>query len=195
MAKPKTIVNTTVTTNNILNDDGVIINQTTEETKSITTQAVPESEPDFIKIYLNRIASIQGLNASQSKVLFEIVQYMPYANAGQLIILNSFVKEQIARKLNTSIQYISNVLTELVKKNLLFKCISEKNKKARTGAYSINQLYIARGNWSDIKKLQLQVSFDKNGEIIDSVTLLKDDGTTQLIKATKTLQQIPIIKE
>lgn len=182
MAKPKTCINTTI--------DRIVDGLTGELLSETITEGVEHvgqvsSEPDFVKLYLNRIAKIQGLNNSQSNVLFEIIKMMPFAdNAIQLIVLNAYIKSQIADKLKVSKQYISDVIAQLTKEGLLINCKSLTNPKSRTGAYTVNSLYIAKGKWIDIKNLQLQVSFDeKHGEVIESVSIENKDGTTETIIA------------
>ena len=159
---------------------GKVLSQTEE--REISCQAIGESEPDFIKLYLNRLAKIQGLNNSQSSILFEIAKKMPWANdTDQDIVLNSYVKGKIAQKLKLKLQYINNSISNLVKQGMLIKLGSE-----RSAVYTINPLYIAKGKWEDIKKLQLKISFSaEKGEVLEGVEIENKDGSTETIEATK----------
>jgi DNA-binding MarR family transcriptional regulator len=179
MARP--ITTETTKLNTIVDTiTGEVLSQTEE--KEITSQAIGESEPDFIKLYLNRLAKIQGLNNSQANVLFEIAKKMPWANdTDQYIILNSFMKEIIAKKLKVTMQYIKDTMAKLVKEGMLIR-----QGSARSSAYIINPLYIAKGKWEDIKKLQLKISFSpKKGEVIEGVEIENKDGSIETIEATK----------
>ena len=150
----------------------------TTVTQEVVSSVTVESEPDFIKLYLNRIAKIQGLNNSQASILFEISKQMPWANEiDQYIILNAFAKEKIATRIGVKTQYVSDSISKLVKEGMLIRTGS-----SRSAAYIINPIYVAKGRWDDIKKLQLKVSFDCGGEVIDSVDITKKDGTTETIR-------------
>lgn len=179
MARPRASVNTSVST---VTDGltGEVLAQTV--TQEVISQGIPDSEPDFIKLYLNRIAKIQGLNNSQSSVLFEIAKQMPWASeTDQYIILNSFAKDKIAQRLGVKQQYIKDTISKLAKEGMLIR-----EGSARSAAYRINPLYIAKGNWADIKKLQLKVTFDaQHGEVIEGVEVEKMDGTIETIEAAK----------
>ena len=179
MARPRASVNTNVST---VTDGltGEVLAQTV--TQEVISQGIPDSEPDFIKLYLNRIAKIQGLNNSQSSVLFEIAKQMPWASeTDQYIILNSFAKDKIAQRLGVKQQYIKDTISKLAKEGMLIR-----EGSARSAAYRINPLYIAKGNWADIKKLQLKVTFDaQHGEVIEGVEVEKMDGTIETIEAAK----------
>jgi len=185
MPKPKVSVNTKI---NTITDmlTGEIVSQ--QEEQEVQAYGIPEAEPDFIKLYLNQIAQIQKLPPSAANVLFEIAKRMPYANdEDQEIVLNSYIKQKIAQKLKISEQYVSDTITTLVKKQMLFRCSIEnpKTKKisTRTGVYKINPVYIARGKWEDIKKLQLKIDFDIHGKAINSVDIERKDGSIETINA------------
>lgn len=167
---------------------GEILNHT-EETKLIEV-GKKETEPEFIKIYLSTISKLSGLSNSQSKVLFEIACRMPYAQEDiQEIVLNSYVKRKIADKLNVSEQYINDTITKLVSDNLLLRVKDPSNPKKRTGAYYINPLYLAKGNWSDIKELQLRLVFNETGGNIAGVDVTSKNGRKTSINNIQPLKE------
>ena len=177
MSRP--MISETTTINTITDKiTGEVLAQTEE--KEVNCQRVGESEPDFIKLYINRLAKIQGLNNSQAGILFEIAKKMPWENdTDQDIVLNAYIKEKIAQKLKLKLQYVNNSISNLVKQGMLIKMGSE-----RSAVYSINPLYIAKGKWEDIKKLQLKISFSpKDGEVVEGVDIEKNDGTIETIEA------------
>lgn len=179
MARP--MISETTTINTITDKlTGEVLAQTEE--REVNCQRIGESEPDFIKLYINRLAKIQGLNNSQSSILFEIAKKMPWAdNADQEIALNSYLKEKIAKHLNVKLQYVNDTISKLVKEGMLIRV-----GNPRSGTYTINPLYIAKGKWEDIKKLQLKISFSpKKGEVIEGVEIENKDGSTEVIEATK----------
>lgn len=153
----------------------------TEET-DVTEVGQKESEPEFIKLYMNTISKLRGLGNSEFKVLFEITCRMPYAQEeAQEIVLNSFIKKKIADKLNVSEQYINDTITKLVRDKFLLKAKDPSNPKKRTGAYYINPLYIAKGKWQDVKELQLRLVFNANGANIAGVDISNINGSTTSI--------------
>ncbi len=160
---------------------GEILKQT-EKTKIIEVNK-SENEPEFIKIYLNTISKLRGLNNSQSKILFEIACRMPYAqDECQEIVLNSYIKKKIADKLEVSEQYINDTITKLVQEKLLIKAKDPLNPNKRTGAYYINPLYLAKGSWKEIKELQLKLVFNNTGSNITTVKVINKNSELKIIE-------------
>jgi len=112
-------------------------------------------EDDFIKLYLKHISVISELPKGCPAVLFELLQYMTYAEEGQTIFLNSAIKKKVAKKLNIVPRTIDNRLSDFVKKGIFFR--------ASAGEYIVNPTLFGRGTWNNIKKLRMVVDYDKNG--------------------------------
>ena len=124
-----------------------------EELSSITKN---EIEPDYVKVYLNTLCAFKGLSKSISPVLFEFCNYMTWANDNtnrQIIIINKFVKEQVASKVGLKIDRINKILAEIVKSQIFMKMDGQR------GVYIVNPYIIARGDWKSIKTLRAEFDF------------------------------------
>lgn len=120
-----------------------------------------ESEPDFIKLYLDCVCTFNGLNKALSPILISLCNYMTWADdshKGQIIFMNSYTKEQVANKLGVSVKRINQALTDIVKSDIFRKI------EGKRGVYEVNPYIIARGKWNDIKKLRADFDFT-NGTI------------------------------
>jgi len=118
-----------------------------------------ESEPSYIKLYIQDIAYLYNLNI-KSELLYELLMYVNY---NQEIIINKTIKERIAQKLNKSLSYVNNNITKLAKEEVLIRVGS--------GTYQINTYLFGKGSWKDIikhrKSLTLNIFYDKTGRIIE----------------------------
>lgn len=118
-----------------------------------------ESEPPFIKLYLNDLTVLHNLPAVAAKVLFEFAKTMNYNGE---IILNDFVKSRMAEDLGfKNTQSISNYISKFIAKKIL--------KRIGAGAYLLNPYLFAKGSWTDISKiradnLELQIRYTTDGK-------------------------------
>ena len=133
--------------NEVINESGeILVNQRTEVSQF-------ESEPPYVKIYLQDIARLNGLNPSEQKLINELVFNMGYNN-----VVPSYkpVKEIIANKLGVSYETIDKAIKTLHKKGVLIR-------KAR-GMYIMDPNLFGRGSWKDIKKIRMVIEYDENGK-------------------------------
>lgn len=117
-----------------------------------------ENEPDYIKVYkyVNALFAFKGINQSLTPYIIEIANHMTYAQTGQIVTLNKPIKDIIAANLNVSTKRLDQVIKELRDCDIL--------RKIQNGVYSVNPYICARGNWTDIKKLQAFYDF-QSGEM------------------------------
>jgi hypothetical protein len=146
--KDKTVYENTKTT---MNEHGEI---TKKEHNTVTRTS---SEPHFIKIYFDTVLVFQELPKNITPLVGELLRRMTYANSadkygGQLIILNPFVKQEIAEALDVKVNTIEHRLTQLVNKGIF--------KRVGTGAYQANPNYFGRGDWHDIKSIRATFNFN-----------------------------------
>lgn len=137
-----------------VNEDGVITNET--KTQAITYNV--EKEPPYVKIYLDTILYLSDLPKGYNKILGAILRRMPWATDCQDIALNAGIKRRIARDLDISMSRIDHAITDFVKGGLL--------SRVEVGVYHANPNLFGRGEWKDIKKLRLNVTFDASGKTI-----------------------------
>lgn len=148
------------------------INQMTEETiidqdgtvqAQVKTQVFNiESEPPYVKMYLDTLLYLKDLPKAHNPVLMAILKLLPWANSEhQYFAINAALKRQMAAELGCSESRINNAITDFVKGDLLIRI--------DTGLYAINPHLFGKGEWKDIKRLRMQITFDAQGKSIKSV--------------------------
>ncbi|MGL4739881.1 MAG: replication/maintenance protein RepL [Sarcina sp.] len=130
---------------------------------------ITKSEPDYVKVYLNTMCAFNGLATSVSPVLFEFCKHMSWANDKQILRVDKFIKEEVARAVNLKVDRINQILREICKSGIFIK---EKNYR---GVYRVNPYFIARGDWSTIKDLRAEFDFINEKFIIKVKEEKKED--------------------
>ena len=130
------------------------------EHQSITRNAsyYLDQEPPYVKMNLDTILYSKDLPKGYNSVLMGILRRLPWANQNQSIAINAGIKRQISKEIDCSVGHVSNAITELVKGEVLLRL--------DTGVYQMNPHLFGRGDWQDIAKLRLEVTFDANGKTI-----------------------------
>jgi biotin operon repressor len=126
---------------------------TGEVIKTARTEiAMFESEPAYVKLYLNDLCRMNGLNNSQQKILNALVKNMGYNN-----VLPSYkpVKEMIAESLGMPYNTLNEGIKELHKKGIIIR-------KAR-GFYIMDPNLFGRGSWNDVKKIRMVIEYNADG--------------------------------
>lgn len=163
----KTIFESIIT---VTDEDGVIREQKTESV------GISESEPDYVKLYLDCLCTFKGLSTALSPVLIAFCHFMTWADSEhqkQLIFTNSYVKEQVAAMTGLKIDRVNKALKSIVDAGIFVRI------PKRRGVYEVNPFIIAKGKWSDIKKLRANFDF-VNGTITPEIETKEDDQTEQL---------------
>mgnify|MGYP000911225836 CR=1 FL=1 len=126
---------------------------TGEIIKSARTEvSLFESEPPYVKLYLNDLCRLNGLNNSEQKILNELIINMGYNN-----VVPSYkpVKEMIASKLEMPYNTLDKGIKELHKKGILIR-------QAR-GFYIMDPNLFGRGSWNDVKKIRMVIEYNSDG--------------------------------
>ena len=130
---------------------------TKEKTKSRT---VHETEPHFVKLYINDICKLNDIPKLGNAVLNELLPLMNYQNE---IVLNAGVKRRIVESLNTSRASLDNSLTKLVKSDIL--------RRVDTGIFKLNPFLFGKGSWGDIKNIRVEWNYGKEGRTISLIDI------------------------
>ncbi|OBZ55002.1 hypothetical protein ABH62_27800, partial [Bacillus cereus] len=78
-----------------------------------------DKEPDYVKIYLKDIVALNDLPKGLDRVINVLLKVMSYDN---MIILNSFIKKQMAQELGyKTVQVLNNNINKLVNAEILFR--------------------------------------------------------------------------
>ena len=129
--------------------------EVTSETE--TNRIKVAQEPDYVKLYLNTILVFKDLPKQMNAVLHELLKLMTYADpdadhGGQLIMLNSYGKEQIVKRLKIKANTLDQHLTKLTKSGII--------KRVGYGTYQANPNMFGRGDWLDIKAIKATFDFN-----------------------------------
>lgn len=135
------------------------VNHETGEVSRSTTTAVSRApqEPAYVKLYIDNVASMEGLLASQKTVLYELVLLLTYDGS---ILLTALQRKKIIAKLGISEKTFRNNLTAIVKSGLLIR--------HSPSDYEANPNFFARGSWKDIMErredFELRIKYKASGE-------------------------------
>ena len=116
-----------------------------------------EQEPAYVKLYLRDLSRIQNLPGRPEHIIFQLILAMDYDGE---ITINKRLKKKIADNLGLSEGRVANVVSILLKKEII--------KKIDRTTYMMNPDLFAKGSWRDITKLrskfELVVSYDSDGK-------------------------------
>lgn len=112
------------------------------------------TEDDYIKIYIKHINYLANLPSGLEGLIYELLKNMNYGNK---IVINSYIKQDIAHNINKTFNTINQYITKLVDNKILIR-------EAR-GVYYLNPLFYGKGKWKDIvdlrEKLQLNIRYEE----------------------------------
>jgi hypothetical protein len=169
----KVIYQKTTNVENILNDDGSI--NTSKTSEQTIKQTIKNDEPDFVKLYLNALTPLYGLEGLQNKVLIEFVKFMGYDN---IVDMNARKWELLASNLNINVQVARNRISQICKNH------SEIIKSLGKGAYFVNPRIFGKGTWQNVKQIRAIFTSDKietikefkNGKVESFTTILREEN-------------------
>ena len=131
----------------VISNQGEIIEQRFQES------FLAEREPDFVKLYIDTILIVNGLPNGLKSTLNVLLKHMTYSN---IIILNAFIKKQIAKELNyKNVQSLNNNISKLTEGNILIR--------KGSGTYQVNPFLFGKGKWEDVKNIRLELVFGEEG--------------------------------
>jgi hypothetical protein len=139
---------------------------TTGEVKSDSRQQVGyfETEPNFVKIYLQDILYLKDVPKGLNAILYFLIRRIDYYNQ---IIINSAVKRQIAEETGLSFSRVNSAVTEFVKGKILIR--------KDVGIYTANPYLFGKGKWEDIKKIRTVVEYSIHGKTFHSEIIKNQD--------------------
>jgi len=113
----------------------------------------PDKEPNYVKLYIDNLILINGLPKGATDTVVELLKYMSYENT---IVLNAYVKKEIANSLGfKTVQSLDNNINKLVKKGIL--------ERIGRGTYRANAFLFGKGDWDNIKQIRFEIVFGQNG--------------------------------
>lgn len=126
----------------------ISVDDTTGEVKSMisTYVSAPQSEPPYIKVYLDGLSGLRGVPLYCWPVLLWLLGRIPYANSDPCFEFGAPMRQRAAEELGVKISQVNHAVSDLV------KC--EAILRAGRGLYRFNPVFFARGEWKDIQKLR-----------------------------------------
>lgn len=145
--------------------------QTGEVTQSETTNVYRlPAEPPYVKLYLDDLSRLVGLNSGQTKLLFELARRIDFEG---LISLTPGVRRRIRERLGYTDQTLRNRLRELHKTEVI--------RRVGQSEYEANPHYFARGDWKSIcakrEEFELNIRYTRDGR--RTVTTRGKDATAE----------------
>lgn len=149
----------------------------TQEGEVISSKTVykTQSEPDFIKLYIDCVFTVKGVRKGINPIFLAFLEHMSYAdvndeNGGQIIYVNKAMKMSIAKKLGLGIDSINKGLSELTKHGLF--------KRIDVATYQVNPNIVGRGEWKDIKNIRATFDFG-NKNIVAEIVKEEEENMTE----------------
>lgn len=109
-------------------------------------------EPEFIKMYIQKLGDLQKLTPNTVVCLVAIVAKSTYNNIVYLLMDD---KEEICRDNNLNMHSLNKAIGDLNKTKLLIRLSS--------GKFLINPNYFAKGSWKDINKIRISIEISELG--------------------------------
>lgn len=132
---------------NVDRESGEIISESHEQTE----MGYVDTEPQYIKIYLDCILRFKNLSSSLNPILIALCRHMHFADKNQIVFVNKYVKDIICKECGVKTKRVEQAVKQFVEAGLL--------KRQARGVYLVNPYIISRGNWEDIKKLRATFDF------------------------------------
>ena len=139
------IKNQTIT--NFVDENGEVHQKESFQSYSIA------GEDDYIKIYIKHINYLSNLPSGLEGLIYELIKCMSYGNK---IVINSYIKRDIATRLGKSFNTVNQYITKLSESKILIR--------EGRGVYYLNPAFYGKGKWKDIlelrEKLEVKVSYE-----------------------------------
>ena len=137
-----------------IDEDGVI-----QRSATITTITKLPKEPDYIKLYIDDIGYLMGIQEGHRTILLYIAASVGYDG---FVTLTLARKARIAATVGMAVKTIENAITNFLKTGILYR-------EGRC-EYQLNPSLFAKGEWRHIRErresFNLQISYSTHGKRI-----------------------------
>lgn len=166
--------------------DGVI----TGESRQISHHSKKikkEREEDYVKVfkYTNTLFAFKGIQLSLVPIVIEISKYMTFAEVGQTVQMNKYVKTQICEALGIGVDRLNKAIKQLADNDVL-------RRTTFRGIYAVNPFICACGEAIKIKELQARFDYEADLMHVSRIesNLITGKDVKRIIHENK-LKQIP----
>ncbi|MDY6336007.1 MAG: replication/maintenance protein RepL [Succinivibrionaceae bacterium] len=127
-----------------------------------------EEDGPFFKVYLQGVDDLHAVKGALD-VLVELCKQMDRAAEGSLIRITRFDREAISKKCNITEGHFKNIITALVKRNVL--------KRIANQIYAMNPTIIAKGYPEEVLKLRKEWGYSNDDFETVKPFVFRDDQT------------------
>ena len=118
----------------------------------VSTRSVRfEDEPEYIKLYLKTIGAFTDIRGTSSRLFYELVKRMEYANDEQRVYLNAMLRKDLQSAMGVRKSAFDKALRELRDRGII--------RRLGPNTYAMNPLFVGKGKWKDIKRLRATFDF------------------------------------
>ena len=133
-----------------IDEDGV-----SQKSATITTITKLPKEPDYIKLYVDDIGHLMGVQEGYRSILLYISASVGYDG---FVTLTLARKARIAATVGLAVKTVDNAITSLIKADIL--------RREGRCEYELNPSLFAKGEWAHIRErreaFNLHISYSKN---------------------------------
>jgi hypothetical protein len=116
-----------------------------EQRQKIIDLKPMEQEPDYVKLYIEDIGRMMGLQDGHRSILLYVAASVSYDG---MLSMTSYRKSRIASTLGCSKRSIDNAISEFVRQGILIR--------VARGEYELDPHLFAKGRWVDIRQRRLE---------------------------------------
>ena len=127
-----------------------------------------EEDGPFFKVYLQGVDELHAVKGALD-VLVELCKHMDRASEGSIIQVTKFARDKIIQKCGISESRFKNIMTALVKRNVL--------KRIAPQVYSMNPTIIAKGYPEEVLKLRKEWGYSNDDFETVKPFVFRDDQT------------------
>ena len=129
-------------------ETGQVIEHTETKVKDIYV------EPNYVKVYVDTVIALLGKQkiSKEADVLLVLAKNMTYMNSDMpnKVNIDAVLKNYIIEHISISEGSLNNMITRFVKRDVL--------RRIGKGVYQLNPFMFAKGNWSAIRRIQMDWS-------------------------------------
>lgn len=129
-------------------ETGQVIEHTETKVKDIYV------EPNYVKVYVDTVIALLGKQkiSKEADVLLVLAKNMTYMNSDMpnKVNIDAVLKKYIIEHISISEGSLNNMITRFVKRDVL--------RRIGKGVYQLNPFMFAKGNWSAIRRIQMDWS-------------------------------------
>ena len=137
-----------------------VVDESTGETKEVTLsmgeRIIKNNEPAYVKLYIDDLKHVYGIDGGDLNLLVTLAKYMNYENIVDLV---PRIKDEIMNQLGwTNKASLSTSLYRLKKSSVIFS--------VGRGSYRINPYLFAKGGWTNVSKIRTTIEYSLTGRVV-----------------------------